>query len=113
MVKRGRLVIDARLQDLRQGRQLLLATSSLFAEVEASVRQSSGVEALTLQAENADGQSWRVQLSEEADIRTLSAALARTLVNANVDLFELRSEKRDLEALFREAHEEGEQRHAA
>lgn len=113
MVKRGHLVIDARLQDLRQGRQLLLATSSLFAEVEASVRQLSGVEALTLQAENADGQSWRVQLSEEADIRTLSAALARTLVNANVDLFELRSEKRDLEALFREAHEEGEQRHAA
>jgi len=113
MVKRGQLVIDARMQDLRQGRQLHLATSPLLPQVQESLQHLPGVESLSLRAENADEQHWCVQLGEQAEARTLSAALAKALAAHNVDLFELRTEKRDLESLFREAHTQGGLRHAA
>ena len=105
MVRGGRLVIDARLDSLRQSRYLQLATSPLSEDAVSTLTHIPGVQTLEPQAGNNARAIHRVTLSEDVDLDVVSAALAKAVIAAGADLYQLNAEVRDLESLFREVNQ--------
>ena len=105
MVRGGRLVIDARLDSLRQSRYLQLATSPLSDDAISTLTHIPGIQVFEQQAENNVKVIHRVTLSEEVDLDVVSAALAKAVIAAGADLYQLNAEVRDLESLFREVNQ--------
>ena len=105
MVRGGRLVIDARLDSLRQSRYLQLATSPLSEDAVSTLTHIPGVQTLEPQTGNNARAIYRVTLSEEVDLDVVSAALAKAVIAAGADLYQLNAEVRDLESLFREVNQ--------
>lgn len=105
MVRGGRLVIDARLDSLRQSRYLQLATSPLNDDAISTLTHIPGIQVFEQQAGNNVKVIHRVTLSEEVDLDVVSAALAKAVIAAGADLYQLNAEVRDLESLFREVNQ--------
>jgi ABC-2 type transport system ATP-binding protein len=114
MMRAGRLVIDAKLAELRLSRSLLVKTSAPADAVELlkslpNVHQVSLVDQTTL----------RLQVNDDVDLQNLCAAVAKAIINSGADLYQLTPETRDLETLFREVNSQDsvftpkEVRHAA
>jgi len=51
-----------------------------------------------------DDYGLRVQVNDTSDVNQLSAAIVKTLVNSGIDIYQIYSETRDLETLFREVN---------
>ena len=105
MVRGGRLVIDARLDSLRQSRYLQLATSPLNDDAISTLTHIPGIQVFEQQAGNNVKVIHRVTLSEDVDLDVVSAALAKAVIAAGADLYQLNAEVRDLESLFREVNQ--------
>ncbi len=106
MVRGGHLVIDARLDSLRQSRYLRLITTPLSDTAITTLSQIPGVDVFEHQAVEGTRASYRVTLSEAAELDTVSAALAKAVIAAGADLYQLFAEVRDLESLFREVNQQ-------
>ncbi|MGE0487692.1 MAG: ABC transporter ATP-binding protein [Vulcanimicrobiota bacterium] len=99
ILRRGDLVVDAKLADLRQSKQLLLDTS-LVLEADA-LAEVDGV----CEWERVEPERYRVKLADDADPRRVGAALARVVAGAKAELYQLQVEQRDLETLFRQVNQ--------
>ncbi|WKT61483.1 ABC transporter ATP-binding protein [Microbulbifer thermotolerans] len=98
----GRLAVDEKLSQLRAGNALWLETSSSASG--DKLRSVDGVASVEqLQEEG----GYRLALAEGADLRAVSAALAKVVVEAGGQLYRLQPEQRDLESLFRQVSETG------
>ncbi|MCX2800779.1 ABC transporter ATP-binding protein [Microbulbifer thermotolerans] len=98
----GRLAVDEKLSQLRAGNALWLETSSSASG--DKLRSVDGVASVEqLQEEG----GYRLALAEGADLRAVSAALAKVVVEAGEQLYRLQPEQRDLESLFRQVSETG------
>jgi ABC-2 type transport system ATP-binding protein len=106
MVRGGKLVIDARLDNLRQSRYLKLITSPLDDSATGALAQIAGVEVFEQQTAGDSRAHVRVTLAESADMDSVSAALAKAVLGAGADLYQLHAEVRDLESLFREVNQQ-------
>jgi ABC-2 type transport system ATP-binding protein len=106
MVRAGELVIDARLDSLRESRYLQLVTSTLGEKAVNTLTHIDGVENFTLEESDSLKARYRVALGDDADIHIVSAALAKAVIAADADLYQLQTEVRDLETLFREVNQQ-------
>jgi len=97
ILRGGKLVVDSRLDELRQGRRLLLSVDGDAGDDLAGVDGVAGVEARG----KANGR-WVYAL--EAD-EELAPQVATTLISAGRKLYQLQTEHRDLETLFAEVNE--------
>lgn len=106
MMRQGQLVIDAKLASLRQGCAILLATSSNCETVQNLLRSQAGINSIKAVHSLANGtfNRLRLDINEGTDINGLCANIAQTLCASGAQLFELRTEVRDLETLFREVN---------
>lgn len=98
MMRAGRLVIDAKLAELRQSRTLHVNYAGDKNMALDLTKALEGVKKVDVDGD----QSLRVQVNDTGDIKQLSAAIVKALVNSGIDIYQIYSETRDLEALFRE-----------
>lgn len=117
MMRAGKLVIDAKLAELRQSHSILLHTNLAEDVLRQHLENMQGVKSLiavsveipvhqkTLQPNRA--QQWRLQLAESTDVQTVSAAVAKLLLAQGGDIYKLQPETRNLESLFREINQTG------
>lgn len=103
MMRAGKLVIDAKLADLRQSHSILLRTNLAAELFRQQLGKLDGVKALTPLAD----QQWRLQLNDDAQAQPLCAEIAKILLAQGADLYQLQPETRDLESLFREVNQAG------
>jgi ABC-2 type transport system ATP-binding protein len=106
MLRNGTLAVDAQLSDLRQSNHIIVECSfptenmDLFSQVE-------GVKGVVL----LESETYRIELNVAdsknvvEELKTLSAHLARTLIDNQYALYRLVPEHRDLETLFQEVNE--------
>ncbi len=106
MMRGGRLVIDARLDSLRQSRSLQLITSPMSDDSLRTLAHIPGVHLCELQSRDEVRTVHRVILNETAELDVVSAALAKAVIAAGADLYQLYAEVRDLESLFREVNQQ-------
>lgn len=105
MMRSGKLVIDAKLADLHQSRALLIKTNASDAKVRELIGALEGVEQVLVDSDKgAASINLRVQIKEGSDLASLGAAAAKAIIGSGAELYELRSETRDLETLFREVN---------
>lgn len=112
MVRRGELVLDAALNDLQNAGSLLVKTNLSEQQVVALANNIEGINKVTTKI--GEGQcSANLRLDAEQDPSPICAALARAIIDAGGELYQLHSEQRDLETLFRELTRDGAVSHAA
>lgn len=105
MVRRGELVLDAKLAELRQAGDIVLRTS--LAEVKALLGAQSGIDQFTVTEEQDAVRHCRIRPAADCNPMALRAQIARMVIEAGGELYEIAAEKRDLESLFRELNNVG------
>ncbi len=103
ILRAGRLAVDARLEQLRHSNHLLLCTSLEAAAATEQLTAIAGIEQLEALPQQSDPEHhYRLTMTEGSDRNSVGAAVARAVVTAGADLYQLQTEHRDLETLFRE-----------
>jgi ABC-2 type transport system ATP-binding protein len=97
ILRAGKLVVDSRLDELRQGRRLLVSVDGEAGDDLAGVAGVAGVE-----ARGSSNGRWVYALDADEE---LAPQVATTLVSAGRKLYHLQAERRDLETIFAEVNE--------
>lgn len=103
MMRAGKLVIDAKLAELRQSHSVLLRTNLDSDSAYRSLGVLDGVKSLSPLMD----QQWRLQLAKDSNVSLICAAVAKTVLELGADIYQLQPEIRDLESLFREVNKTG------
>ncbi len=104
MMRAGRLVLDEKLADLRRARSLLLTTNKPVTDIQPLLNQLTGVKTVEVLGSANAGEQLRIQLGDAAEAHSTAAAVARAVLQANAELYQLQPEVRDLESLFRDVN---------
>jgi ABC-2 type transport system ATP-binding protein len=104
VIRHGRLALDARLDNLRQSRTMMLRTDNAAESLATSLRRMPEVADL-LQHPDGDNRSrYTLTLHENADMDTAANNVARCVMQAGARLHQLQPVARGLEAVFREVN---------
>lgn len=101
MVRSGKLVLDSRLDELTQAGVLNVRTSLGSAALQPLLQTLSGIKGFQFQSMQ-DATECRIKLAEQGSANSLAAAVAKAILQAGGELYQLHREQRDLETLFRE-----------
>lgn len=113
MMRAGRLVIDAKLTDLRQSHSILVGTNAPADTLQKILSRVNGIHKIDVVNGNTAHLQLRVQLADGASAQSLCASIAKALVDQGIDIYQLQPETRDLETLFREVNNKEVLDHAA
>jgi ABC-2 type transport system ATP-binding protein len=110
ILRHGKLVVDAKMNELRDSKELLLLTSLGAQAAQESLTKVDGVREVQSGSEPTpvkEGQalSYRLKLTDSADAHQVSAQVAKLIHQANAELYRLHPQQRDLETLFREVNQ--------
>jgi ABC-2 type transport system ATP-binding protein len=104
ILRNGRLVLDESLAALRRSERLLVGTDAEPDQVGAALRGIDGVgSALPIRSG-----AKRVALPFSGDVEATAARVVAALVGADIRVFSVTPEQRDLETVFREVSDAGE-----
>jgi ABC-2 type transport system ATP-binding protein len=104
VIRHGRLALDARLDNLRQSRTMMLRTDNAAESLATSLRQMPEVAEL-LQHPDGDNRSrYTLTLHENADMDTAANNVAHCVMQAGARLHQLQPVVRGLEAVFHEVN---------
>jgi len=100
IVRNGRVALDARMDELRAGRRLLVTVAAAPPQAVALFGAIPGVN--TVESLGAPGTGHRYALTPDspAAVDELAARVAATVAAAQVPLYALQAESRDLETVF-------------
>jgi ABC-2 type transport system ATP-binding protein len=101
VMRRGHLVLDARLDALAQGSGLRVMVDAAPAEAEPLLAASEAVTGVEYLGEDAGRHRYALTLTP-GDAAAAAHQVAYAAINGGLELYELRLESRDLETLFRE-----------
>lgn len=101
MVRSGALVLDSRLDELTQAGTINLRTSLNAAALQPLLQSIGGIKGFQFQPQQGVTEC-RIKLGDQASANNICAALAKKIIEANGELYQLHREQRDLETLFRE-----------
>lgn len=101
MVRSGKLVLNSRLDELTEAGVLNVRTSLGVSALQTILQSLVGAKGFQFSPQGAVIEC-RVKLAEQSTANQVSAELARKIVEAGGELYQLHREQRDLETLFRE-----------
>lgn len=104
ILRNGRLVLDESLGALKRTERLLIGTDAEPEQVGAALR---GIDAVGAAVPVRSG-ARRIALPLNGDVETTAAKVVAALVAANIRVFSVTPEQRDLETVFREVSDAGE-----
>lgn len=109
ILRQGRLVVDAKLEELRDSKELLLWTSLSAEAAQTKLTELEGVREVLQGPAPPDSAlpllAYRLKLLDEADPHRVCAQVARQIHTTGAELYRLQPERRDLETLFREVNQ--------
>ncbi len=103
ILRNGRLVLDETLASLRRSERLLIGTDAEPDRVATALRGIDGVGASPVRAG-----ARRVALPLSGEVEATAARVVAALVAANIHVYSVAPEQRDLETVFREVSDAGE-----
>ncbi len=101
MVRSGSLVLDSRIDELTEAGMLNVSTSLTATALQAILQQTTGIKGFQFQQQGTITEC-RIKLADQSTANSVSAGLARKIIEAGGELYQLHREQRDLETLFRE-----------
>lgn len=104
MMRAGKLVLDEKMADLHTSNSLQVVSSISESDFRKALESSTGIKSIESLASETNETRMRVQLGEAANSKAISAAIAKAIIDKGAELYQLRSESRDLESLFREVN---------
>lgn len=107
ILRDGQLALDANLEDLRDTRNLLLKASAHNTNLATSLQQRPEVAGVELLSEDTGGCQWRIELNDGGDRDAAAHDIARCVLDAGCELYQLSPQLRDLQTVFQEVSEGG------
>ncbi len=104
ILRQGRLAMDQTLQALRDSRALMVCTDSASDSLPDLLRRMPQVASVRQLEEQAGRLTFLLELHAEVDRDTAASNVATCVVNAGARLYQLQSESRRLESVFREVN---------
>lgn len=104
ILRNGRLVLDETLASLRRSERLLIGTDAEPDRVATALRGIDGVGA----ASPVRNGTRRIALPLSGEVEATAARVVAALVGANIHVYSVAPEQRDLETVFREVSDAGE-----
>jgi ABC-2 type transport system ATP-binding protein len=104
ILRNGRLVLDETLASLRRSERLLIGTDAEPDRVATALRGIDGVGA----ASPVRNGTRRIALALSGEVEATAARVVAALVAANIHVYSVAPEQRDLETVFREVSDAGE-----
>lgn len=101
MVRSGSLVLDSRIDELTEAGMLNVSTSLTATALQKILQETAGIKGFQFQQQGTITEC-RIKLAEQSTANSVSAGLARKIIEAGGELYQLHREQRDLETLFRE-----------
>lgn len=101
MVRSGELVLDSTLSDLQQGASVTVQCNLPADRLELLCHSIDGLVNREVSAHE-NGAQAKLTLADERSGTAISAAVARAVIDAGGELYQLQRDQRDLESLFRE-----------
>jgi len=101
IMRAGELALDARLADLRNSNQLIVSSDLSVKAGKALLQKIDGVKNIAVQQEC----GLQITTHDEADLDQVASRVARTIIENDHALYELKRQQRDLESVFREVNE--------
>lgn len=111
ILRNGRLAVDAKLDVLRHSNHLLVTTNMTPKTTEQLLKDVAGIEhfeQLSHDEEQMQAYRYRLTLADQELSPQVSARVAASIIGNGAELYELHTEQRDLETLFREVSHVGE-----
>lgn len=102
IMRSGRLVVDARLEELRHSKNLLLHCDIADRTVLDDLSDIDKIQALPSDRDHL----YHLTLKPDIDSAVVAASVARRIIERGGSVYELKREQRDLEAVFREVNEQ-------
>lgn len=113
ILRTGGLVVDEKIDELTQSNHLLLETNFPLSEIK-QLSGISGVEKVSPLPSSAlsnellqDVNGYRIEINQPTSGRQVSAEIAEKIIQSGYQLYSLKTERRDLETLFKEVNEGG------
>ena len=108
MLNSGSLAVDEKLEELTKTRHLILETSSLTQAKLDEITAISGLEEVKVlnQSEEDKTTVYCLKLADSFNSKSVSANIAKKIIEINETLYRLTPQHRDLETLFREVSEQ-------
>ena len=101
IIRRGKKVLDARLDELQQAQRLFVTVNAKPEEFAAIIQGISSIDGIDHVNEQDTLYNYALQLSEHPE-RHIAPQVARQIMDQGYQLHALHQEKRDLESVFRE-----------
>ncbi len=102
ILNRGLLAVDARLEELRESKTITLKCSLSHDVLTKALQALPEAVTSTLMSNDGEKFQYRLSVEEGSDTEAMSANIAKAVINNDGDIYQLSSEKRDLESLFKE-----------
>jgi len=111
ILRSGELALDANLEDLRNSNRLIVSSDIDASSASQLLQSINGVDSIDTQTEH----RYQITVNQVDNFNSISSEIARTLIENNHALYELKREQQDLESVFRKVNEQPEEevRHAA
>ena len=104
MLRNGQLALDQRMHDLHHSRTLRLHTNAAVESLASYLRRMPQIASLR-QSGAEDGRlQFSLQLHQNADMDTAANNIARCVIEAGAQLYQLQPVRRDLDSVFREVN---------
>jgi len=113
IMRRGKLAVDARLEELRQSNSLILGTDLEQQKAEEMFNVIEGIGGVEWLGQQQGHSRYRLALNEGMSSSHHANIIAKILIEEGHALYELHPEQRDLESVFREINEQEGLAHAA
>ncbi len=102
ILSRGELKVDEQLSDLRHGNQILLSTSANINTLQKLLEQLPHIDRLERLGIDGEQRRYRIHLKQTEPLHKHCAAIASAVINSGALVYQLQTESRDLESLFRD-----------
>lgn len=103
IVRQGRLAVDARLAELTQGSRIRLRTDAKAGAIDQALKALSVLQSVRSMKYSGD---YLLDIATDEDIDSVIAQCVRMLVDANIAVMSIQSDRRDLQSLFLEVNAE-------
>ncbi|PCK06986.1 MAG: multidrug ABC transporter ATP-binding protein [Alteromonadaceae bacterium] len=106
IIKKGRLIVDEKLEHLRQSNLLLISSTMTPEQMKALADGLDGVVSLsaTGRDERLGSSDYRIGLSQGSESKYIASQLSKAIIASGNELFQLQCVERNLESLFHDAN---------
>jgi ABC-2 type transport system ATP-binding protein len=102
IILKGQIAVDETIENLHKNKKIILGVTQNLAEVQSLTSQIKGISSVTLESQ--EGAVHRYSIEVETNASAMAPSIARSVLAKGWDLYQINSEFKNLESVFKEVN---------